>query len=82
MSLKSLVLKRSWSRTNRVWGVTLQVIVKYPSENFHLSDNFDDPAANWNRVLKNVLLCDENSIYQSRTKFWMTRRASASLEGI
>ena len=77
MSLKFLVFKRSWSLTNHVWGSTLQIIVKYPSENFHVSDNFDNPLANWNWLLKHLLLWDdENSICQSRTNFWMTRRAS------
>jgi hypothetical protein len=60
-------------------GVTLQVIVKYPSENFHSSDNFDVPVANLNRVLKKILLFDdENWIRLSRTRIWIIRRAAAA----
>jgi len=48
MSLKILVFKKSWSRTNYVWGITLQIILKHPLGNFHVSENFGEPAANWN----------------------------------
>jgi len=59
-----------------VGGVTLQIIVKYPSENFHLSDNFDVPAANWSRVLKQILLIDDlmkrtGFIYLERCFAWL-----------